>query len=458
VRVIVCGAGQVGMGIATQLVNEGDDITIIDISAERIAEIAGHHEVCVIQGEATHPAVLEAAKAAEADMIIAATPSDEVNMLACYIAKALFDVPLKICRVRNQGYLQPQYEHMLSQDYLGIDVIISPEREVAKKIFERYDAPGVSNILPFMSPQVLVIALAIHHEAPIYAYSIERLSHLLSDYQVAILGVVRNDAYLCLGARDALQDHDHLYLALATAQVNDVMQRCGYHRDPVERVVIVGGGSVGLYLASMFEQTRGRVSVTLIEANSKRAEKVAPLMRQTTVIQGNCLEQEIFDEAQINEADVLIAVTNDDRVNMMVSLLAKRAGCKSAATLVNQYNIYGGLATAHGIDVIINPGDITVSSIVRHAHRRKICTMHTIAGGQVGVLEMELQAGARIENRTIADIDFPSGVVLGMHIRDQQLRIAHDSLVLEAGDRLILLCPTSCVKQIEAMFAGKPLV
>jgi trk system potassium uptake protein TrkA len=454
-RIIVCGAGQVGTSIARQLSMEGNDVTVIDQSVELIQMINDTLDVKAKAGFASHPTVLEEVGAENADMIIAVTLSDEINMVACQVASSLFNVPTKIARIRNQNYLKPEWMRLYRHDHLPIDFIISPEIEVANAIIQRLHVPGAVETIPFAGGIVKVIGLRCTLDCPMVNMPIHRIQAHLAGAEVSILGILRGEDFLVLGEGLELLDEDELYFSCDSKNVQKAMAMFGYEEREARRLVIIGGGNVGLFLAEELEKEEGDLKIKLIEVDKVRAEYVADKLSKTTVINGSALSQEILEEANVALAETVIAVSNDDEVNILSSLLAKRFGTKRVVTLVNNASSYSPLTSSLGIDVAINPREITVSSILQHIRKGRIVSVHSICKGKAEVIEAEAVDASSVVGKRMEDLALPSGIVIGTLVRDGKSIVPDNDRIIKAGDRIIILSLANMVSKVEKVFSVK---
>ena len=453
-QVIICGAGQVGFNIARYLAGEDADITIIDQSPELIRKIVDSLDVKGLVGFASHPDVLEQAGARDADMVIAVTYADEVNMVACQICHSLFDVPTKIARVRHQSYLAPLWSDLFSRDHMPIDVIISPEIEVARAIGRRLQIPGAFDVIPLADGKVSLIGVHCTEECPILNTPLRQLTDLFPDLHIVIVGISRGDRGFVPSPDDDLQPGDNVYFVAETDHLNRAMTVFGHEEKEAHRVVIVGGGNIGLYLAKMVEENHPHVRLKIIEVDRKRAELVAQTLEETTVIHGNALDTDILEETNVAQAEALIAVSNDDEVNILSSLLAKRFGCKRVVTLINKTS-YAPLIGTLGIDTVVSPRVITVSTILQHVRRGRIRSVHTLSEGFGELIEAEAMETSSLVGVPIRDAKLPAGVLVAALVRDGSIIIPRGGTVVRAGDLVVIFASTEAVKKVEKIFAVK---
>ena len=451
-KVIVCGAGQVGSSIARQLSMENNDVTIVDQSSKLVSQITDTLDVQGVVGHASRPDVLESAGAEDADMIIAVTYADEVNMVACQVAHSLFDVPTKIARVRHQSYLMPIWANLFSRDHMPIDVIISPEIEIARAVTRRLQVPGAIDMIPFADDQIRVIAVRIDEGCPIVETPLRQLTELFPDLHIRIMGIVSDGKVTVPGGDDIMNYGDEVYFAVETAHLTRAMASFGHEEKEARRIVIVGGGNVGLFLAQALEEDHPNVSPKMIEMSKERAQDVAEQLDRTVVLHGDALDREILEEANVQSADTVVAVANDDEVNILASLLAKRAGCRRAITLINNAT-YGPLITSLGIDVVVNPRAITVSRILEHVRRGRIRSVHSLPDGLAEVIEAEALETSPLVGVPLNEIDLPPGMLVGAIARGEEVIIPRGETVIQAHDRIVMFTVADTVKKVEKMFA-----
>jgi len=451
-KVIVCGAGQVGSNIARYLASEGNNVTVIDQSAELIQKISDTLDVQALVGFASHPNILEQAGAADADMIIAVTLADEVNMVACQVADSLFNVPAKIARVRHQSYLQPIWADLFSRGHLPIDVIISPEIEVARAIERRLQVPGAFDMIPLADNKVKVVGVVCGQNCPIINTPLRQLTGLFPDLNIEVIGIVRGDRAIIPSGDDQMLAGDEVYFVADTRHVPRAMAAFGHEEPEARRVVIIGGGNIGLFLAEEIEAKHPGVSARVIEVDRKRAQAVAQRLQRTMVLHGDGLDPEILEEANIRSSETVVAVTNNDEGNILSSLLAKRYGCERAVTLINK-TTYQPLVQPLGIDAVVSPRSITVSSILQHVRRGRIKAVHALREGFAEVIEAEALETSSLVNQPLKDIRFPPGVIVGAIVRGDEVIIPRPSTVVKPNDRVIILAEVGQVKKVEKMFA-----
>lgn len=451
-RVIVCGAGQVGHHIARTLAAEDNDVTVIDRDESLVEKITSAVDVKGVTGYASHPDVLERAGAANADLLIAVTYADEVNMVACQVAHSLFDLPTKIARVRAQSYLAPAWANLFARDQLPIDIVISPEIEVARAIARRLRVPGAFDMIPLADDLVRLIGVRCDQDCPVVNTPLRQLTSLFPDLHIVVVGIVRESRPFVPTGDDSMLPGDEVYFVAETSHVRRAMALFGHDEAAQRRVVILGGGNIGLFLAQELEQGDLAMTAKVIEQDKDRAETIAERLNRTVVLNGDALDPEILDEANIRAAESVIAVTNDDETNILASLLAKRGGCARSVTLINK-TTYSPLVSSLGIDVVVSPRAITVSTILQQVRRGRIRSVHSLREGFGELIEAEALETSSIVNKPLREARLPDGVIIGALVRDSQVITPRADTVPRAGDRVILLSTTAAIKSVEKMFS-----
>jgi len=451
-KVIVCGAGQVGFNIARHLAMENNDVTVIDQEPELIRRISDTLDAQGIVGQASNPDVLEQAGIADADIIIAVTYADEVNMVACQVAHSLFDVPTKIARIRQQSYLQPIYANLFTRDHMPIDVIISPEIEVARAVTRRLEVPGAFEMIPLVDGRVKLIGVKCEETCPLINTPLRQLTQLFPDLNIVIVGIMRDAKPMVPTADDFMVPGDEVYFVVDSEQVRRAMAAFGHEEPEARRLLIFGGGNIGLFLAQEIEREHNWVKAKIIEGRKERADKISGLLENTMVLCGDVLDSEILAEANVANTETVVAVTNDDETNILASLLAKRYGCRRAITLINK-GTYEPLIGSLGIDVVVSPRNITVSTILQHVRRGRIYSVHTLREGFGELIEAEALQTSELVGTPLKEVELPEGVVLGAIVRDGKMICPRGSTVVQAKDRVVLFAAEEVIRQVEKMFA-----
>lgn len=453
-KVIVCGAGQVGFNIAKHLADQQNDVTVIDRSVKLIRKISESLDVQALVGHASDPDMLEKAGAADADLLVAVTLSDEVNMISCQVAHSLFSVPTKIARVRNQVYLKSNWADLFSTDNLPIDVVISPELEIAQALSRRLEVPGAFNMIPFADDKVRFIALTLEEDCPVVDTPLRQLTELFPNLHTVVTAIYRGDTLFVPRSDDQLQVGDDIVIAVETSTTERSMAVFGHEEQQAQRIVIVGGGNIGLELAQLLEKSESKQNVKIIELDSGHAATLAEKLNKTVIINGDALNREILLEANIAQTDTIVSVADDDEVNILSSLLAKQQGCKRAITLLNN-PIYGNLVGSLGIDVALDPRETTVSSIVRHVRRGRIRDLYSIFEGKAEIIEAEVLSGSEVVKKTIGELRLHGDVKFGMIIREGKTILPTSSTQLKNGDHVVIFALAHAVKKIEQLFSAR---
>jgi trk system potassium uptake protein TrkA len=425
---------------------------IIDQRPELVRKIGDSLDIQAMVGHASHPSTLEHAGAADADMFIAVTQVDEVNMVACQVAHTLFNVPTKIARVRQQDYLQSRWQDLFRRDHLPIDVVISPEVEVAHAIALRLEVPGALNVVPFAEDRVRLIALRCTEATPIINTPLRQLTYLFPDLHLVCVGVARGDQFFIPHADDQLLPDDEVHFVVETAHLERALPAFGYEERMSDRIIIVGGGNIGLFLARELEGRYPHLSIKVIENNPERAERIADELKRSVVLCGDARDRTLLDEANVRSAQAIVTVTNDDEVNIMAALLGKRLGCERALALVNN-STYNLVVRLIGLDVAINPRETTVSSILQHVRRGRLKSVHTIRDGEAEIYEAEALETSPLVGKPLKDFRQSGGMIVGAIIRDDKVIMPRGDTVVQAHDRVVMVARSDVVRKVEQLFA-----
>jgi trk system potassium uptake protein len=449
-KVIICGAGQVGWQIARHLAGEKNDVTVVDVNPDLVRRATETLDVQGVAGFASYPDVLQRAGAADADMIIAATHSDEVNMVTCQVAHAIFTVPRKIARLRTQNYLDAINSDLYTYKNLPIDVVISPEREVAEAALQRLAAPQAFDTESFLDGQAQLLGIALDEDCPVLNTPLRQLTDLFSTLRAIVLGVRRQGRLFAPVAEDQLFAEDQIYVLSHTKDVNRTLEIFGKSTKKQERVVIVGGGNVGLAVARALERQTDRVRVKVIELNRARAEHAADALTRTIVLNGDGLDIELLMEASIDRADAVLVLTDDDKTNLLVAVRAKSAGARMAIALVNDPTLVP-LMGPLDIDAYINPRATTVSSILRHIRYGRVRAIYSIGDAEAEVIEAQVLSSSPLAGKLIRDIAFPEGVLVGALMRRDEMMKLLGNLRVEEGDVIVIFVMAKDVPELERL-------
>ena len=451
-NIIICGAGRVGYTIAKVLSEQNHSITVIDQSSEDIQKINDGLDVKGIVGKATYPSVLEKASASEADMIIAVTKNDEINMLICQIAFSLFNIQKKIARIRSKDYLNPKFSKVYSKENLPIDVIISPEIEIAKSIQRKLEAPGALDNVNFAQNKIRLLEILVNETCPLVNIPLNELTKKFPKLEANILGVIRNEKFIILKKNDVMKKNDKAYVIINSEQMQQTLLAFGHEEKISKKILIIGGGNIGFNLAKNIEQSFDDARVKIIEKDKARAELIANDLNNSIVINGNGLDEDVLSEANLDEIETVIALTNDDEDNLMVSVLVEKfSKDKRTMALINKPN-YSLLQSSLKIDDLIDPRMNTVSSILKHVHKGTIETAYTILNGEYEVIEAEIIETSELINKELRKSNLPEEIRIGAILRDKDIIIPRSNFVFKKEDIVVFLAKRDQLSVVENMF------
>jgi len=462
-NIIICGAGRVGFTIAKILSEQGHSITVIDQSSDDIQKIDDSLDVKAIVGKATYPSILEKANASEADMIIAVTRNDEINMLICQIAFSIFNVQKKIARIRSQDYLNPKFMKVYNKENLPIDVIISPEIEIAKSLQRKLEAPGALDNVPFANNKIRLLEILINQNCPLINIKLNDLTKKFIKLDANIMGVIRNDKFTILKKNDVMLEDDKAYVAINASQMQDTLNAFGHNEKISNKILIIGGGNIGFNLAKNLEESFDSARVKIIEKNKERAELIASDLNNTIVINGDALDEEVLLEANLDEAQTVLALTNDDEDNLMVSVLVEKfakdkseLNDKRTMALINKPN-YSLLQSSLKIDDFIDPRMNTVSSILKHVHKGSIENAYSILNGEYEIIEAEIIETSELVNKALKNSNLPDEIRVGAILRGTEVIIPRSNFIFKKEDIVVLLAKKDFLHVVENMFRLSPI-
>ena len=457
-NIIICGAGRVGFTIAKILSEQGHSITIIDQSSEDIQKIDDTLDVKSIVGKATYPSILEKANATEADMIIAVTRNDEINMLICQIAFSIFNVPKKIARIRSQDYLNPKFTKVYNKENLPIDVIISPEIEIAKSLQRKLEAPGSLDNVPFANNKIRLLEILIDENCPIKDIKLNELTKKFPKLNSNIMGVIRDEKFVLLKKTDVMLKEDKAYVVINASQMNETLAAFGHTEKISNKILIIGGGNIGFNLAKNLEESFDSARVKIIEKDKERAELIASQLNNTIVINGDALDEEVLLEANLEEVQTVLALTNDVEDNLMISVLVEKfakdndeLSDKRTMALINKPN-YSLLQSSLKIDDFIDPRMNTVSSILKHIHKGTIENAYSILNGEYEIIEAEIIETSELVNKELKNSNLPDEIRIGAVLRGEEVIIPRSNFVFKKEDIVVLLANKDFLHVVENMF------
>lgn len=449
-KVIICGAGQVGWQIARHLSGERNDVTVVDNDPKLVRRATDTLDVQGVVGFASYPDVLDRAGASDAEMIIAATHSDEVNMVTCQVAHSVFGINRKIARLRSQAYLTAIYSDLYRRDHMPIDVVISPEREVAAAALQRLSAPAAFDTELFIDGTAQLLGIALEADCPVLNTPLRQLTDLFSTLRAVVVGVRREGTLFAPDAADQLFAGDEAYVFAHADDVSRTMEVFGKTMRKQERVVLVGGGNVGLAVARALEKRTTRVRAKVIERNRQCAEQAAEALERTIVLHGDGLDVALLSEAGVARADAMLAVTDDDKTNMLTAVRAKAEGCPYAIALINDPTLVPMMGPL-GIDAYINPRATTVSSILRHIRHGRVRSVYSIGDADAEIIETEVLSTSPLAGKKINEIDFPEGVLIGSVRKGSETMRPVGQTRIDEGDVIAIFALTKDVPEVERL-------
>ncbi len=452
-KAIICGAGQVGFSIAKYLSEQDADVTVIDQSAELIGKINETLDVQAIRGHASHPQILESAGIEHADTIIAVTHSDEINIVACQVAHSLFQVETKIARVRAESYQKQFARELFTADHIPIDVIISPEREVAAAIARNLGVSGPFETMALATDKITVMGLRCTESCPLINTPLRQLTALFPELMLTVMAIIRDEKTIAPTSTEQMMAGDQVYVAAQASDMTRTIAAFGYEeKQTAGKVAIIGGGNIGSNLLELIEEMPG-LSAEIVERDVDRAHAIAERFLDARVTRGDALDAAILDEINIGETDTIVAVTDDEKTNIIASLLARRRGVGRTIALVNQSS-YSPLAATLGIDILVNPRAITASTIVHHLRKGSIESVHAIADGAAEIMEFDVLGTSSLAGSTVREIDFPKGVVVGAILHEDSVTVARPNSLISERDRVVLLALKDSVRKTEGLIGA----
>ncbi len=453
-KVIICGAGRVGHAIASYLADEGNEVTMVDTCPKTIAKINETLDVSGIVGSGAQPDVLDIAGAQTADLLIAATHLDEVNMVACQVAHTIFNVPKKIARIREDNYLEPEWANLFSRDHMPIDVIISPEKEVARAIIERISNPGSFNIISLADDAMKLVSVVCHDDCPIINTPMKQIYTLFPDLKFKIIAIIRGSENIIPNNMEQIFPGDEVYFVVDSGHITRTMAAFGHEEQEARRILIIGGGRIGVRLAQELHKESPDITVRMIENNANQAKVISEILPNALIIHGDALTREILEEANIGYTEACVAVTEYDESNILASLLAREYGCPQTISLLSN-TTYTSMASSLGIDAVVNPRSITISTILRHVRHGRISSASTLRDGFAEILEINVpDTATALLYKSIKSIKLPEDTIFGALIRDNEVIVAHDDTTILPNDRVVILTAHNQIKKIEELFSS----
>jgi trk system potassium uptake protein TrkA len=453
-KIIILGAGQVGGSLAEHLASEANDITVVDTDEPRLRELRDRLDISVIAGEASHPDTLIQAGTEDADMLVAVTSNDEINMIACIVANTLFRTPMKIARVRATSYLT--HQQLFESGAIPVDVLISPEQLVSEYIYRLIEQPGALQVLDFADGKVQMVAVKAYHGGSLVGQELRFLREHMPSVDTRVAAIYRRNRAIMPTGTTIIEADDEVFFIAAKADIRTVMSELRRLEVAYKRITIAGGGNIGLRLAKMLES---RYNVRVIEYKKQRCIRLSDQLDRAIVIQGSASDKELLQEESIEETDVFLALTNDDEANIMSSMLAKRLGARKVMTLINN-PAYVDVVQGGDIDIAISPQTTTIGSLLTHVRRGDIVNVHSLRRGAAEAIEIIAHGDAKsskVVGKALEDIDLPEGANIGAIVRQgpdgDEVIIAHDDVVVESGDHVIVfLLQKKHIRDLEKLF------
>jgi trk system potassium uptake protein TrkA len=452
-RVIVCGAGRVGYSIASYLSRENNDVTVIDHDADMIARVNSNLDANGIVGTASSPEILDKAGASDADMIAAVTHRDEVNMVACQVAHSIFNVPKKIARIRNQVFRDPAWANLFSRAHMPIDVIISPEVEVARAVDMRLSVPGTTSVTPMTRGNLYLCSVLCEEDCPVVNTPLRQLATLFPDNKIRIVSIIREGKFIVPKADEQMLIGDEVFFVAEKSQLKRILGGFGHEEKEAQNVIIVGGGNIGVKLTEIIKEEHKSVNLKLIENSPDRASFLSEKLEDVLVLNASGLDRKVLEEANIQKTDTLIALTNDDETNILVCLLARQYGCDRVIPLVNKES-YNPLTASLGFGAVVSPKAITVSNIMKHVRRGRVKAVHNLFN-YAELLEIEASDAISILNTPLYDLSLPKGVLIAAIVRDDQIIMPTGETTIKPKDHVVILAVQGMASQVEKMFLAQ---
>ncbi|ABY95997.1 TPA: Trk system potassium transporter TrkA [Pseudomonas putida] len=449
-KIIILGAGQVGGTLAEHLASEANDITVVDTDGDRLRDLGDRLDIRTVQGRGSLPTVLRQAGADDADMLVAVTNSDETNMVACQVAYSLFHTPTKIARVRESSYLTR--EELFDNDHIPVDVLISPEQVVTNYIKRLIEHPGSLQVIDFAEGKAQLVAVKAYYGGPLVGQQLRQIRAHMPNVDTRVAAIFRRDRPITPRGDTVIEADDEVFFIAAKKDIRAVMGELRRIDETNKRIVIAGGGQIGERLAEAIES---RYQVKIIEMSPARCRHLSDTLESTVVLQGSASDKDLMLEENIADADIFLALTNDDEANIMSSLLAKRLGAGKVMTIINN-PAYVDLVQGGDIDIAISPQLATIGTLLAHVRRGDIVSVHSLRRGAAEAIEAVAHGdskSSKVVGKAIEDIALPPGTTIGAIIRDEEVMIAHDDTMIESGDHVILfVVDKKHIRDVEKLF------
>jgi trk system potassium uptake protein TrkA len=446
-KIVILGAGQVGSTVAYSLANEENDITVVDTNATHLKALQDRLDIRGVIGHASHPTVLVRAGIEDADLVIALTSSDEVNMTACQVAYTLYNTPTRMARIRSSEYIENT--RLFEREHCPVDVLISPETLVTQYIARLIEYPGALQVLDFADGRAQLVATQAYAGSPLVGHRLHTLrEHMPADADARVAAIYRQDKTIIPDGGTVIEENDTVFFLAAQKNIRMMMQELRPLDNPVRRIILAGGGNIGSNLARQLERNH---HVKIIERNAERAEEIAENLEKAIVLVGDCADEELLREEAIETTDVYCVLTNDDEANILSSMLAKRMGAEKVIAIINR-PAYVDLVESGEIDIAVSPQQITIGALLTHIRRGNMVRVHSLRMGAAEAIEAVAlgdKRSSRVVGRAIEDIDLPPGTTIPAVVRGEDVIIAHHDTVIAENDHVILFVPDK--RQITAV-------
>jgi len=449
-KIIILGAGQVGSTVAQTLASEANDITVVDQNPHLLAVLQEHSDIRTITGQASYPDVLQQAGIEDADMILAVTNSDEINMIACQIAHSLFHTPLRLARVRARNYLA--YPKLFTPDAVPVNFIISPEQLVVTFIQHLIESPGVLQILDFADGKAQLVAVKAHHGGALIGQELRALPGLIPSVETRVVAVFRRDRAIIPEGDTVIEAGDEIFFLAAKRHIPAVVAAFRRSDKPNRRIIIAGGGNIGMRLAETIERN---YHVKIIEIDPARCRTLAESLHRTVVLHGDAADQDLLIQEDIEDTDLYCAVSNDDEANILSAMLAKRLGARKVVSIINRSS-YVELAQGTAVDIALSPAQVTIGALLAHIRRGDVVAVHSLRRGAAEAIEVIAHGDrdtSQVVGRRIDELPLPEGTMIGVIARDEKLVFPHRETVIESKDHVVLfLADKRRIIDVERLF------
>jgi trk system potassium uptake protein TrkA len=449
-KILILGAGQVGSTVAESLVSEANDITVVDTDGDKLRLLQDRLDLRTVVGSASHPSVLEQAGIADADMLLAVTQSDEVNLVACKLAASLYNTPTRIARIRASDYLNR--EAVFSADNFCVDFSICPEQILTEYISKLIEFPEALQVLEFADGKASLVAVRAFQGGPLVGQPLSFLRSHMPQIETRVAAIFRQGHPIIPEGSTVVEDGDEIFFIAATANIRSVLKEMRRMDKPAKRIAIVGGGNIGRRLAKALED---QYQVKLIEYSMSACTRLASELTSTLVLNGDGTDEKLMQQERIGDADVFCALTNDDENNIMSALLAKQAGARKVVALINR-SAYVDLLQGGKIDIALSPASVTIGSLLAYVRQGDVAAVHSLRRGAAEALELVAHGdrnSSRVVERRIEEIDLPKGATIGAIVRGAEVVIAHHDTLIQAEDHVIVfVVDKKMVKKVEKLF------